>query len=167
MVDYESSESALDEAIYHVDLEKVQEILQAEPELINQPDEQANETPLDKVLNAYFDASGRRQRASETGLVLEKEKMRLAEEIVRFLVEAGADVNVQNEISGQTPLMNANSAENARVLVDAGADVNARENHWGQTPLFYAWTAEHAKVLLDAGADPNARTTNNKLPCFE
>ncbi|MEE8440183.1 MAG: ankyrin repeat domain-containing protein, partial [Spirochaetia bacterium] len=55
-------------------------------------------------------------------------------EIVRLLLQEGADLEVRNSI-GQTPLMIAmgrnEEFEKVRFLVEAGADVNARDyQHW-------------------------------------
>ena len=54
-------------------------------------------------------------------------------EIVRILVEGGANVNARC-IYGLTPLHHAGSLEIAVFLVEHGADVNARDNY-GRTPL--------------------------------
>ena len=82
-------------------------------------------------------------------------------EIVRFLVDAGADVNARN--SSGDPLLGgaviSGEIEIARILVDAGADVNARSSRGD--PLLYTavtWSEiEGVRFLVDAGADVNAR----------
>jgi hypothetical protein len=56
--------------------------------------------------------------------------------IIKLLIEYGADVNVKDE-SGQTPLLIAATVpylEGIRVLIENGADVNAMDNE-GNTPL--------------------------------
>jgi ankyrin repeat protein len=86
-------------------------------------------------------------------------------QIVRFFLDAGADVNTRDQ-EGRTALMHvAESApgnlEIARILISAGADVNLTDND-GCTALEIAMDAKHdstAKLgfmefLLDAGADP-------------
>jgi len=101
-------------------------------------------------------------------------------EIVRMLVDRGADVNGREASRGETALMwavAANHAEAARLLIERGADKDARSNtldfpkdrfglegvvtvlprgHW--TPLMYAareGSLEAARVLVEAGADLN------------
>jgi hypothetical protein len=94
-------------------------------------------------------------------------------ELVRELLQAGADVNSRDN-AGSTPLMLAASGGNVeamRLLLEAGADVNAQDDRKGMTPLMWLAAAMHplrvylqaAQLLLDAGADPaieaNDRTT--------
>ena len=61
-------------------------------------------------------------------------------EVIRALVEAGAEVNARAD-DGRTPLMFAAqgtpSAEVIQALVEAGAEVDARTDD-GVTPLMYA-----------------------------
>ncbi len=79
-------------------------------------------------------------------------------ELVKLLIERGADVNSQSEpafvkvkngdiaIGNLTPLLLAVSApgsETVRLLLDAGADVNARDVR-GMTPLMLAVASDHA-----------------------
>ena len=95
-------------------------------------------------------------------------------EVVRALLEAGADVNkssTDNEYS-HTPLSWASSegrVEVVRALLEAGADVNKR-NSYGRTPLYLALKvyvmaleqykqdkAKIAALLREAGAqEPTA-----------
>ena len=81
----------------------------------------------------------------------------------KLLVEAGADVNAQDELYGHTPLhFAARSGHNATVelLIEAGADVNAQDELYGHTPLHFAARSGHnatIKLLIEAGADVNAQ----------
>jgi ankyrin repeat protein len=61
--------------------------------------------------------------------------------VVAVLLEAGADVNAQNENDhwGTTPLhaaAHANQAAIAQLLIDHGADVSAQDGE-GRTPMFH------------------------------
>jgi ankyrin repeat protein len=82
------------------------------------------------------------------------------QEVVKVLLNAGADVNAHNnnEHWGTTPLhaaAHANQAAIAQMLIEKGADVNARDKE-GRTPLNH--TEFHkakavAKVLQNNGAE--------------
>ncbi|XP_014671481.1 PREDICTED: ankyrin-1-like [Priapulus caudatus] len=102
-------------------------------------------------------------------------------DIVRLLLEAGANPNVADTESGATPLMKAVSkGEEAygqtslyhaarfgrldilRLLLEAGADGNAADSY-GVTSLHIAacYRQLHiVRLLLEAGADPNVAETN-------
>ena len=63
------------------------------------------------------------------------------QQVVALLLEAGADVNAQNENDhwGTTPLhaaAHANQAAIAQLLIDHGADVQATDRE-GRTPMFH------------------------------
>ena len=90
-------------------------------------------------------------------------------EMVRLLLENGADVNAKSELSGRTPLMSAagidGKTEIVRLLLENGADVNAAD-HYGHTALMIAMegindsgnqTETVVKLLLEKGADVNAK----------
>ena len=84
-------------------------------------------------------------------------------DVVKALVEAGADVNASAQ--GYTPLYRAAGVghlEIVRYLIAQGAAVNAAGNSYRTTPLMNAARSGQlavARVLLDAGADPNAEGT--------
>jgi ankyrin repeat protein len=83
-------------------------------------------------------------------------------EIVRMLLDAGADVNAD---SGAALTAAAGHAEIVRLLLDRGADVNARRSD-GLTPLMSAAGAgrvETVKLLLERGADPNTKESAGGL----
>jgi ankyrin repeat protein len=86
-------------------------------------------------------------------------------DVVSFLIEAGADVNIHNhnEHWGTTPLhaaAHANQAKISRMLLDAGAEVNATDQK-GQTPLrhtvFHKATAAAKVIREHGGIDSHAR----------
>ncbi|CAF4401919.1 unnamed protein product [Rotaria socialis] len=90
-------------------------------------------------------------------------------DVVKFLIQKGAHVNVQNRF-GVSPLLlcaEAGNFEFVQALVQAGADVNitpqgelAEDNYLaGQTPLYGAAKKGHVKIceyLIQNGADVNA-----------
>ena len=82
-------------------------------------------------------------------------------EVVRILLEAGADPNAKDG-NGNPVLRRAVSwglVEIARLLVDAGADVNIVDT-WGDALLYTAVDEENpeiVRILLNAGANPNAK----------
>jgi ankyrin repeat protein len=75
--------------------------------------------------------------------------------VVRMLVDAGADVNGQDN-QGNTALHRVLDKGAARALVQSGAGVNLR-NHEGETPLMSTFSEEIARLLVQAGADITAR----------
>lgn len=85
------------------------------------------------------------------------------EEMVAFLIARGADVNIQEEFSGETPLHCA--ARNgqlgiARILLDAGADINAIDGN-DQPPLALSAKGYYyklTKLLFSQGAVVNKQT---------
>lgn len=63
------------------------------------------------------------------------------QEVVKLLLDSGAEVNAHNENDhwGTTPLhaaAHANQAAIARMLIDHGADVNAKDRE-GRTPMVH------------------------------
>ncbi|CAF1052114.1 unnamed protein product [Rotaria sordida] len=99
--------------------------------------------------------------------------------IVKFLIEKGAQVNIQNRY-GVSPLLLCSESGNrelVQTLIEAGANVNitpqgelAEENFLvGQTPLFVAAKKGHVEIceyLIQNGADVNAVTMTGATPLY-
>ena len=73
------------------------------------------------------------------------------QQVVALLLQAGADVNAQNENDhwGTTPLhaaAHANQAAIAQLLIDHGADVQATDRE-GRTPMFHT-TFHQARAVV-------------------
>lgn len=93
-------------------------------------------------------------------------------DVVRLLLEFGADVNATDERQPSALLVAMHShdlnLDLVRVLVEAGADVNARDKS-NNTPLnsAFRWHQDAQSVvelLLAHGADVNARTEQRRTP---
>jgi hypothetical protein len=89
-------------------------------------------------------------------------------DLVRCLVDAGADVNATDN-NGWTVLMVASDdghIDLVRFLVEAGADVNATDNN-GWTALMVASDDGHidlVRFLVEAGADVNVTDNRGQTP---
>jgi len=92
-------------------------------------------------------------------------------ELVKLLLDKGADVNAMSEGVG-TALMRASNVDVVRLLLDKGADVNAK---WkcgyhpacllGETALMRAaasGSVDKVKLLLDRGADINTKSNDGE-----
>ncbi|CAF1008766.1 unnamed protein product [Rotaria sp. Silwood1] len=100
-------------------------------------------------------------------------------DVVKVLIEKGAQVNVKNRY-GVSPLLlcaESGNRELVQALVKAGADVNitpqgelAEENFLaGQTPLFGAAKKGHVEIceyLIENGANVNAITMTGATPLY-
>jgi ankyrin repeat protein len=94
-------------------------------------------------------------------------------DVVRYLLEVGADPRPASRQGGFTPLHSAVATdagavdvEIVRMLLDKAADPNAR-SHSGSTPLHtVAFTGDRASLdlLLKHGADPAITNNDGKTP---
>ena len=86
-------------------------------------------------------------------------------DVIKVLLDMGADVNYMNEqgVHSLRAVMNNPSLEVIQLLLDAGAEINASD-HSGITPLMdAAATCKDPRVfemLLNAGADPKMSDNN-------
>jgi ankyrin repeat protein len=75
---------------------------------------------------------------------------------MKFLLEAGADVNGQNAFHATALIWAGGDAVKSRMLIEHGADVNVRTQQ-GRTPLMVAarrnGSADLVRLLLEKGAD--------------
>ena len=90
-------------------------------------------------------------------------------ELLRLLIEAGADVNAMEEEHGDTPLTLAafgGHCECVSLLINSGANVN-KKNKWDDTPLHRAVCGGHdacAELLIAAGAKVNKKNKCGQSP---
>jgi ankyrin repeat protein len=82
-------------------------------------------------------------------------------EVVRILLDAGADPNIADN-KGMAPLIaNSRDLEISQMLIARGSNVNAQAKD-GFTPLLNAETVELTRFLLEHGADPFAKTDHGQ-----
>lgn len=87
-------------------------------------------------------------------------------DVIKLLIENGADVNIRDGINNVTPLFWAvrkGRLDAAKLLIDKGADVKIKMKE-GQTLLHTPGTLETARLLIDNGADVNAKDDNGISP---
>lgn len=91
----------------------------------------------------------------------------IPEELVRWLVAEGLDVDTPDGTYGKTPLY-VHAGVGSRlvpVLLDLGADVN-KANKYGETPLHAAsrgCRVDTVRALLASGANVNAKDSQNHM----
>ena len=115
--------------------------------------------PVEKLLTENVSVEDRDEHGNT---LLIRAAMYGGPELLRSLIDRGADVNAANR-AGATPLMRAaGNGGNIKLLIERGADVNAR-SALGNTPLILAAranpSAKAVKLLIEHGALVNA--TNN------
>jgi ankyrin repeat protein len=93
--------------------------------------------------------------------------------IIKILINAGADVNAKSPWNGESALYiaakSSESTEVVAILIAAGADVNVRVPSSGQTPLHAASSNGHEKIvkeLLDAGVEIDAKTIEGETSLY-
>jgi hypothetical protein len=90
----------------------------------------------------------------------------IPDELVRWLVEQGADINYRDTY-GKTALhAKVGRGEDIALLVELGADINTT-SRWGDTPLHIAagyYKAEPTQQLINLGADITIKNGMNHTP---
>lgn len=92
-------------------------------------------------------------------------------DIVKYLVEKGADINTRDR-EGSNPLQNAaikGYFDIVKILVEKGSDVNYKDDN-DVTPLHFACMSgnyELVKYLIDKGANVRAVSKAGREPIFE
>ena len=91
-------------------------------------------------------------------------------EILKILIDNGADVNTKGYNNKTAPIFIAcrlNNIEIVKILIDNGADVNAVSGWFKDTPIFTAcWNnnIEIVKLLIENGAEINAKDGIKQTP---
>ena len=90
-------------------------------------------------------------------------------DIVKLLLERGADPNIKHSIYGHTALMKATENSHIdiiRILLESDVDINI-QNSYGDASLIYAsreGRIEIVRLLLENGADPNIKNNWSETP---
>ena len=89
---------------------------------------------------------------------------------MKFLLEAGADVNGQNAFQATALIWAGGDAVKSRMLIEHGADINVRTQQ-GQTPLMVAarrnGNADLVRLLLEKGADTKTPGDTTLIPAAQ
>ncbi|MDR1434886.1 MAG: ankyrin repeat domain-containing protein, partial [Puniceicoccales bacterium] len=97
-------------------------------------------------------------------------KGRHLEDIAKYLIDNGANLNPRNETSGHRPIHDAvinGNLEMVKLLVDGGADMQPEDYSGWNRPLHHAAQRgfrEIAKYMLDHGTDVNVKNHSNLTP---
>ncbi|OUM65155.1 hypothetical protein PIROE2DRAFT_41972, partial [Piromyces sp. E2] len=90
-------------------------------------------------------------------------------ELIKELVEAGANVNISDDNNSDTPLIIMCERENEQMvkyLIEHGAEVN-KLNKYGYSALYISCIRENealVKYLIEKGADLNIKNEFGKTP---
>jgi ankyrin repeat protein len=86
-------------------------------------------------------------------------------QVVRMLLEAGANPDQRDDSSGWTFLMRCREPELLKLAIEKGGDVNAVAPERGNPVLFFHLShPENLKLLLSSGADPELRDHDGYTP---
>ncbi|KAJ5097078.1 hypothetical protein N7456_007799 [Penicillium angulare] len=118
---------------------------------------------LDKVVNPNLESSEDDDLVIPLGYAVRSDA---SIDLIKLLLEKGADVNYQPYSDVDTPLLSAfrnHDVEIADLLLEFGADPNQQEDYWG-SPLHYAayyGYPEHLGLLLKKRADKDLKKYRN------
>lgn len=109
----------------------------------------------------------------ENNVLLSTYKTQSNINVIKRLLEAGANVNITNK-DGNTALHETQSSESiVKILLETGANINMK-NKQGNTALHLACRYKNInviKMLLEDGANPNIRNINDStslhISCYE
>ncbi|MDH4227644.1 MAG: ankyrin repeat domain-containing protein [Deltaproteobacteria bacterium] len=87
------------------------------------------------------------------------------DEVVKFLIEKGADVNAKASSDGKTPLLIEGSHETVKLLLASGADIKAIDKD-GNTAMHTAgaYYKDVAEAIIAKGGDVNAKNIYGFTP---
>jgi len=159
------------------EIQKVKMILKYFPEHRDADDDEANTLIIIAVNTENIELAkfllkddlvplNRRNDYGETPLIRASFHAINNAQLVKMLLEAEADPDIQDEL-GQTALMKAGYTGNIEIvkrLLNAGADPNIQDEN-GSTVLFDVINRGHVKVLkllLRKGVNPNIEDNNNR-----
>ena len=116
-----------------------------------------------KLIEVFIDAKGVDAIVRDGRTVLIYAAWNGSTEVVKLLIDNGADLNHKNNFGGTALIYAAykGDTELVKLLIDSGADQNIKDRY-GQTALMLAVGNEHTEtveLLIDNGADPNIKNT--------
>ena len=160
-------ESPLHAAAYHGDLSAVKALVKGGAD-VNEIGKRSGKTPLHWAVNSGRVSIVSFSPAGGMPNFPKPDRKKLLEyiEVVRFLVQNGADMNIQDKY-GRTILYQAVSdrkTEMAEIFIRQGrADVNVKGGYQ-DTPLHAVKDVKLAKLLISRGADVHARNYGEDTP---
>jgi ankyrin repeat protein len=130
---------------------------------------------IELLINSGADINSTQSHTKETPLHRVCARIRPRMDVVKLLLERGADVNIEN-ISGKTPIFHCNfsfSVELLELLLDYGADIKHTDKY-KNTILHEDYVLcgdkydfeEYLKFILSLGIDINSENNVGHTPVF-